>query len=415
MKCVYHPTVEAEERCSICNVPFCSECSTEASLNEGRCKTCRHQIKIQKIYQIVRFSMCGAGLVWAVLAFILFEGDTMTKISYGLYGILGVLVINFVSQFIFMRLLLSNLKPHQKVFVGLARYAATGHKVFLDQALNNYDKIKDKEQYRDALFDQIVSIIILQPYDFPKDWVEYFSETFDISQEELLEGMLEFGQDVFYENIINRSHYQAMEPYFQIIKRTENHKLFHEFMDEIVEKVQQIDIKKLSKPEPIQIPGTDKQETPVRDPQAIQDKAFLTELKLLEKEIETFLTDNDREEDWETIKAVIKNFKLPPVPKSTFEAAKQMATRQQTQQQLPSEQLPEGEQVIETAEPSAPVIKDCAECGNAFPVNEMETYTFNDISVKVCRKCREKLEEEGHRELTLLAELRESTSSPEDE
>ena len=420
MKCVYHPLEESEERCTICNVPICKTCKAEADLeHEGACHACTRQIKISKFYQYFRYGSCGLGIVWLVVAMIVFTNvpNFLTRISYGIYGLLGSFVLNFLAAFILTRMMLSDLEPHQRVFVGLSRYAATGNKIFFTQALKAMEKVEDMSQYKDALFDQIVTVLILQPYDLPMDWVGYLAENFKLNEDDLLAGILEFGTDVFYENIFNHSHYQAIEPYIEVLSRTKNHDLYNKLIDDILENLKDIDLKELNKP-PEYIPGQPGQAPRMKkqDPKTIRDKAFLTELTLIESELEEFLTQTGRDKDYKKIVAFTDNFELPAVPKSSFDAVKALAQGQVPQQsaQTPQQAMPASprsdviapvQSSIEEEPEDTVQLRTCAECGQSFPKHELVSYAYEKVTVKVCSKCNKKLEKDGHRQPKLLADM----------
>ena len=414
MKCVYDPEIEAEGRCSLCNVPLCKTCYTEAELNNDLCHACTRQGKIARIYQIIRLSSCGLGLAWVVVAVIIFnQADFLNRILYGAYGLMGAIFINFITAFILTRMMISDLKPHQRVFVGLSRYAATGNKIFFDQALRAMKKVEDMTSYKDALFDQLVSILILQPYDLPMDWVNYLCENFHLTEEELLSGIIEFGTDVFEENIFNQHYYQAMEPYIEVLKKTENDSLYNNLMDKVMVKLNDVNLQELNKPPVYTIPGQipQQQQQQRADPKVIRDRAFLTELKLIDSELEEFLIKAKRQKDYDKIKSVIDEFELPAVPKSTFDAVKQLAAgaapaqtgQTPTQTQTPSSDLialPEQE-----PDEGTEVKKRCAECGQFFSKEALQNYEYNKVNLKVCKKCSKILEKEGHREPKLYSEL----------
>ena len=65
-------------------------------------------------------------------------------------------------------------------------------------------------------YQQCLIKLILQSYDLPQDWISYLCENFKQTEEELLNGILEFGTDVFEENIFNHYHYQAIGPFIEI-------------------------------------------------------------------------------------------------------------------------------------------------------------------------------------------------------
>ena len=419
MKCVYHPIEESEERCSICNVPLCKTCVAEAELDhQGACHACARQMKIGKFYQYFRIGSCGLGIAWLVVAMIIFTNVVfLTRISYGIYGLLGAFVLNFLAAFILTRMMISDLEPHQRVFVGLSRYAVTGNKIFFNQALKAMEKVEDMSKYQDALFDQIVTVLILQPYDLPHDWVSYLAENFKLTEEELLDGILTYGTDVFYENIFNHYHYQAIEPYIEVLARTENDKLYNKLIDDILEKLNYVDLKELSKP-PEYLPGQPGQQPRMKkqDPKIIREKAFLTELTMIDSELGEFLTRVDREKDYKTILSYTDNFELPAVPKSSFDAVKalaqgqqmQQAGAQQTQQAMPTtprSDLIAPPQPEEALEEDTVQFRTCAECGKSFPKHDLQSYLYEKIQVKVCSDCNKILEKDGHRQPKLLADM----------
>jgi len=411
LKCVYDPEIEAEGRCSLCNVPLCKTCNTEAELNNDLCHACTRQGKIARLYQIIRLSSCGLGLAWVVVAMIIFNNvQFINRILYGAYGLIGAIFINFLMAFILTRMMISDLKPHQRVFVGLSRYAATGNKMFFDQAIRSMKKVEDMSPYRDALFDQIVSILILQPYDLPMDWVNYLCEIFQLTEEELLSGIIEFGTDVFEENIFNQYYYQAMEPYIEVLKLTERDDLYNKLMDEIMKILDTVNLSELTKPPVYTISGQAAPQQQRKDPKEIRDSAFLTELKLIDSELEEFLVRVKRQKDYKKIKEIIDDFQLPAVPKNTFEAVKQIAAGGQaakTQQAAPKQQIQGDlialpEQVVDDADE---IKKRCAECGQFFTKEELQTYEYNKVKLKVCANCLKILEKEGHREPKLYSDL----------
>jgi hypothetical protein len=346
--------------------------------------------------------MCSLGVVWLALAFlVIFPEDMTNGFTYGLLGLLGAMVLNTIGGQLVQRSTMWGLRPEQRVFVALHRYSVTGAKMYLNQALRIMNKIEDMSLYKDALFDQIVSILIYLPYDLPGEWVDYFCENFNLTEKELLDGILEFGIDVFEENIFENHIYQAIEPYIEIIKRTEQEQLYHDLMDKIMARMNSIDFKAVSRPPTYVIPGMPQQPAQQEDATVIRDRAFLTELKLIDAELEDFLMKSNRESDWKALSDILSNYELPKVPKSTFEAAKAMAAQQQ--QQLKG---PDG--VAGTADdlgdPSK--VKICAECGITFSEDQLSTYVFREISVNVCSECKSTLESEGHREPRLLASIR---------
>ncbi len=429
MKCVYHPIVESEERCAICNVSICKSCVTEAELdNSGACQTCARQAKIGKFYHYFRIGSCATGIIWLIASMIIFSNETklMTRFSYGLYGLLLSFLLNFLAAFILTRMMISNLKPHQRVFVGLSRYAISGTKIFFNQALKAMSKVDDMSQYQDALFDQIVSILILQPFDLPADWVSYLSENFKITEQELLDGILEFGIDVFYDNIFNHYHYQAIEPYIEILNRQKRDDLYNKLLDDILLRLKNVDLDVLNKP-PEYIPGQPGQQPTLkkRDPKTIQNTALLSELSLIDVELGDFLKRVGREKDHQKILNFTDNFNLPAVPKSSFDAVKALARGQQSQQQTQQPQ-----QTLQPQQTQQPMLSDsqrnlialppqqeelasdetvhlktCAECGESFAKHELSSYTFEKVKVRVCNKCNKILEADGNRKPKLLANM----------
>jgi hypothetical protein len=385
---------------------------TDAELNDGLCIACSRQKRYFRYYQIFRISTCTLGGVWLVLAFIVIPIDKWTvNLSYGLLGLLGAFSINMLTLVLLSRFLFVGLKPYQKVFVALARYSVSGNKVFFKQATRAMKKVDNMDQYKDALFDQLVSILILQPFDLPMDWISYLCENFNLTRDELLKGILTFGTDVFEENIFNHHNYQAIEPYIDVLKEAERFDLYNNLMDQILERLDNTDVKAAMRPPTVTyqpsagIPGMQQQQQqaqPKREnPTIIRDRAFLTELKLIDEELKEFLIKSKRKKDWEKIKAVVDIFELPKVPKGTLAAATQLAM--QTQQQLKG---PDG--IAGTADdlgdPSK--VKICAECGITFTKDQLLSYKFRDISVNVCHECKQTLENEGHREPRLLANIR---------
>ncbi|NHJ41141.1 MAG: hypothetical protein FK731_14005 [Asgard group archaeon] len=404
MKCCYDPNLEAEGNCVNCNVPLCKTCLTDAELNEGLCQACLRQKRFMRIYQIFRIASCSIGVGWAVLAFIVIDAEKWTtNLTYGLLGIVGAFGLNMIVLVLLSRFLLLNLKPHQKVFVALARYSVSGNKVFFTQAVRAMKKVDNIDQYKDALFDQLVSILILQPYDLPFDWVSYLCENFKLTEEELLSGILKFGTDVFEENIFNQHYYQAIEPYIEVLKRTEKNDLYHKLIDQILKRLEEVDLKAASRPAPITFQGI-QQAQPVQQrekPSVLRDRAFLTELKLIDVELEEFLTKAGRKDDWQKIEEVINQYELPKVPKSTFDAARLMATQTQTQLKGPDGIAGTADDL---GDPSK--IKICAECGISYPKDQLLSYEFRGVSVNVCYQCNQELENDGHREPRLLASIR---------
>jgi hypothetical protein len=308
------------------------------------------------------------------------------------------------------RMLLVNLKPHQKVFVALARYSVSGNKVFFTQAIRAMKRVENMELYKDALFDQLVSILILQSYDLPLDWITYFCDNFKLTKEELLEGILKFGTDVFEENIFNQHHYQAIEPYIEVIKEAERDDLYHALIDKVLKRLENTDLKAAMRPPPITyqpMPGQQgMQQQPQsqaqrENPSVIRDRAFLTELKLIDEELKEFLVKSGRDKDWKKLNDVIEVYELPKVPKSTLDAARLMASQTQTQMKGPDGVAGTADDL---GDPSK--VKICAECGNTFTKDQLISYTFRDISVNVCSDCNQKLEDDGHREPRLLAGIR---------
>ncbi|NHJ85938.1 MAG: hypothetical protein FK734_10785 [Asgard group archaeon] len=399
MKCCYDPEIESEGNCVQCNVPLCKTCLGNAQLEEGLCQACLRQKKMLKIYQIFRISVCALGVGWLVIAFIIISDTFWDKLIYGSLGLMGAFAINMLTFYLLSRMLLSNLQSHQKVFVALARYSVTGNKVFFTQAIKAMKKVDDMTPYRDALFDQLVSILILQPYDLPTDWVEYLCENFKLTEKELLDGLLEYGTDVFEENIFNQHFYQAIEPYIEILNRTKKYDIYNKLMDQLMERLEKVDLKAATRPTPMAVPG--QQEYQQRDPpNVVHDKAFLTELKLIDAELEEFLIKHKRGDDWKKIDEVISAYDLPKVPKSTFDAAKMLAMQQQQQLKGPDGIAGTSDDL---GDPNK--VKICAECGITFNKDEMSSYVFRNIKVNVCSECLAKLEKDGHREPRLLAQI----------
>jgi hypothetical protein len=404
LKCCYDPDLEAQGNCVNCNVPLCNICLTDAELNEGLCKACMRQKRFMRIYQIFRITSCTLGVGWAVLAFIVIDFEKWTQVlPYALLGVVGAFGLNMLVLVLLSRILLVNLKPHQKVFVALARYSVSGNKVFFTQAVRAMKKVDNISEYKDALFDQLVSILILQPYDLPYDWVSYLCENFRLTEEDLISGILEYGTDVFEENIFNQHHYQAIEPYIEVLKRTEKNDLYHKLIDQILVRLDGVDLKTAARPAPITFQGM-QQAQPVQQrekPSVIRDRAFLTQLKLIDSELEEFLTKAGREKDWVKIDNVISGYELPKVPKSTFDAARQMAVQTQTQMKGPDGIAGTADDL---GDPSK--VKICAECGISFQKDQLLSYDFRGVSVNVCFECNQQLEKEGHREPRLLASIR---------
>ena len=406
MKCCYDPDIEADGACVNCRAPLCKTCHTEADFADGLCIACSRQKKSFRFYSYFRIGMCSLGMVWLVIALFVIW-DLQSGFTYGLLGLLGAFALNTVGAQIIQRSSLWGLKPEARVFVSLHRYSVTGNKMYFNQALRVMKKIEDISQYKDALFDQIVSILINLPYDLPADWVEYLCENFNMTEKELLDGIMEFGIDVFEDNIFNHHVYQAIEPYIEILKRTDNEKLYHELIDKILVRLNTIDFKAVNRPPVYSVPGIQQQQPQQpqqpqqENPQVIRDRAFLTELKMIDAELEDFLTRTKRKSDWKAISDIIDNYQLPKVPKSTFEAAKAMAA--QTQKQLKGPDGVAGTK-DDLGDPSK--VKICAECGISFSEVQLSTYVFRDISVNVCSECLSILEKDGHREPRLLASIR---------
>ncbi|NHJ87873.1 MAG: hypothetical protein FK734_20590 [Asgard group archaeon] len=403
MKCCYDPELDSEGNCVNCNVPLCKSCYTDAQLNEGLCQACLRQKRFLRYYGFYRIAICALGIIWMVLAIIFFpnpEGGFFGPgLTYGILGLLAAFAINMISLVLLSRLLLSNLKPHQKVFVALARYSVSGNKVFFNQAIKAMKKIEDMTPYRDALFDQIVSILILQPHDLPIDWVEYLCEKFQFTEEEFLNGILEFGQDVFYDNIFDYHYYQAIEPLIEIYKRTDRKDLYNSLVDQIMQRLDKVDLKAASKPSPVNFPGMPQQQVEKESASVLQDRAFLTELKLIDTELEEFLTKSKRKKDWEKINSIIEQFELPKVPKNTFDAARAMVSQQQKRPEGPDGIPGTIDDVKESKS------KICAECSRSYPKEQLSSYVYNEIKVNVCSECLSKLEKDGHRAPRLLASI----------
>ncbi|NHJ31661.1 MAG: hypothetical protein FK732_02255 [Asgard group archaeon] len=402
MKCCYDPEIESDGTCVNCRVPLCKTCLTDADLSDGLCLACNRQKKTFRFFGYFRIGMCSLGMVWLALSFlVIFPGNMTNGFTYGLLGLLGAFALNTVAAQIIQRSTFWGLKPEQRAFVLLHRYSVSGNKMYFNQAMRALKKIEDMTPFKDALFDNIVSILIYLPYDLPADWIEFLSENFNMTDKELLDGILEFGIDVFEENIFNNHIYQAIEPSIEILKRTDNEKMYHVLVDRILDRLKGIDFKAVSRPSAYVIPGMPQQQSQQEPPSVIRDRAFLTELKMIDAELEDFLTRTKRDSDWKAIADIINNYELPKVPKSTFEAAKAMAAR--TQQQMKG---PDGIAGTEddTGDPSK--VKICAECGISFSEEHLKAYIFRDISVNVCSECYSTLEKEGHREPRLLASIR---------
>ena len=401
MKCCYDPDIEAKGHCVNCRVPLCQTCLTDAEFGDGLCKVCSRQKKTFRFFGYFRIAMCSLGMVWLALSFlVLFPGDMANGFTYGLLGLLGAMVLNTVAGQLVQRSAMWGLRPEQRIFVALHRYSVTGSKMYLNQALRIMKKVENMTPYKDALFDQIVSILIYLPYDLPGEWVDYFCDNFHLTEKELLDGILEFGIDVFEENIFENHIYQAIEPYIEIIKRTGKDQLYHDLVDKIMARINSIDFKAVSRPPAYVIPGV-QQQAPQEDASVIRDRAFLTELKMIDSELEDFLMKSNRESDWKALSDILNNYELPKVPKSTFEAAKAMAAQQQQQLKGPDGIAGTSDDL---GDPSK--VKICAECGISFSEDQLSTYVFREISVNVCSECKSTLEREGHREPRLLASIR---------
>ncbi|MHA1505496.1 MAG: hypothetical protein ACTSPT_09950, partial [Candidatus Heimdallarchaeota archaeon] len=280
MKCAYHPLEDADERCTVCNITLCKNCHADSELNDGMCHSCRRQQKIGQMYKYIRYGVWGLGISWIIVA-----------LMYGSIGIAGAIFTNFLIAFILSRMLISDLEPHQKVFVALSRYSITGNKIFFTQSLNAMKKVDDMQIYRDALMDHLISILILQPYDLPTDWLGYLSENFKLTEEEILNGMVEFGIDMFEDNIFIQHHYQAMELFIDILKRTNNVEQYNKLIDRILEEIAKVDLKAVNKKAAARIPGVDPTQQPQREePSVVRHRAFLTEITMLDSDLEEFMS-----------------------------------------------------------------------------------------------------------------------------
>ena len=406
MKCCYDPKVDSKGNCVQCNVPLCGVCFTDAELNEGLCQACLRQKKFIRAYSYIRITVCTVGIAWLIIAFFIFgTAEGWTKpLTYGLLGIFGAFGINMLSVALISRTLLANLKPHQKVFVALARYSVSGQKVFFTQAIRAMKKVENMDEYKDALFDQLVSILILQPYNLPADWVEYLSENFKITKDELLSGMIDYGLDMFDESIFDNHYYQAIEPLIEIYKRTERNDLYSKLTDRIMDRLQTVDLKAVNRAQPIQFQGMiPQQQTQQKLPASvIRDRAFLTELKLIDAELEEFLLENKRKADWQTLDEIVSKFDLPRVPKGTFEATRSLLKQPQEKPQGP-DGIPG---TFDDAKEISSKPKICAECGISYSKDQLKPYNYEGVPVNVCVSCLTKLEDEGHREPRLLAGIR---------
>lgn len=420
MKCAYHPIEESEQRCAVCNIPLCKTCTAEAELeNSGACHACTRQGKIGKIYHYFRLVSCGLGITWVVVAMLIFtnEPQLITRVSYGLYGLLGAFIINTLASQLLIRMMISDLKPYQRVFVGLSRYAVTGNKLFFNQALKAMNKVEDMSQYQDALFDQLVTVLILQPYDLPSDWVSYLAENFKLTEQELLDGILEYGTDVFYENIFNHYHYQAMEPFIEILKRQERDDLYNKLIDDILLELKDVDLKEMSKP-PEYVPGQPGQSPTMKkqDPKIVRNQALLTQLAMTESELGEFLKRVGREKDYNKILDFTDNYELPAVPTGTIDSFRKLAQGQQTQQYAQQNQQPLAtsprSDLIAPPQPNVELpdntaqLRTCAECGKSFPKHDLSSYNYEKVQVKVCSSCNKTLEADGHRQPKLLADMK---------
>jgi len=418
LKCCYHPDQEAEGTCTYCNIPLCKTCLTDAGLNDGSCKVCLRQKQYVRVYNYMRIIVCSLGVGWMVLAFFIFDTSQgwSNALTYGILGLVGAFIINMVALTIFSRTLLSNLEPHQKLFVALSRYSVTGHKNFFTQAVNAMKKIDNLEAYKDALYEQLIAILILQPYDLPMGWSAYLSETFKLNEEEMLLELLTYGREIFMENIFENHHYQAIEPLIEILNKTARKDFYNELINKIMARLESVDLKAIKRSQPLQFAGGMGQQPsqPIRreSPVVLQDKAFLTELKLIDEELEEFLTKENRKDDWTKISEIIEQFELPRVPKNTFEAARSLATQQVTQQQQPGVPATLPKELEEIQEDPSKR-KRCAECGAQFTKEQMKRYHYEGISVNVCTHCYSILEKEGHREPKQLAQLRDAESQSE--
>ncbi|MHA1837559.1 MAG: hypothetical protein ACTSVH_06270, partial [Candidatus Heimdallarchaeota archaeon] len=300
-------------------------------------------------------------------------------------------------------MLISDLEPHQKVFVALSRYSITGNKIFFTQSLNAMKKVDDMTIYRDALMDHLISILILQPYDLPTDWLGYLSENFKLTEEEILNGMVEFGIDMFEDNIFIQHHYQALELFIDILKRTSNVEEYNKLIDRILEEIAKVDIKAVNKKAAPRIPGVDPTQQPKRDdPSVIRHRAFLTEITMLDSDLEEFMISQKRQKDFKKIQDIIEQFDLPAVPKNTLAAARALLpTQKGYQTQGPDQLAGTPDDALEV-----PKVKLCAECEQSFNKDDMLSYVYNDIKVNVCANCAVTLEKEGHREPKLLAAIK---------
>jgi len=419
LKCAFHPLEDAEERCTVCNITLCKNCYADSELNDGMCHSCRRQQKISKIYTYIRYGVWALGIAWVIIAIIIFSGvkSWLDIILYGSMGIAGAIFTNFIIAYILSRMLISDLAPHQKLFVALSRYSITGNKIFFNQAIKTLNKVEDVRIYQDALMDHIVSILILQPYDLPSDWLGYLSEQFKFTEEELLAGIVEFGVDVFEDNIFIQNHFQALEPFIDILNKTEKVDIYNKLVDRILDEISKVDIDAISKSAPVRIPGVDPARQPTKEePSTIRHRAFLTEVKLLDAEIEEFMEKQNRQKDFAKIKNIIDNFELPSVPKNTLDAARSLISQRQSPYQakgITQGQGPDG--IAGTADDAldVPKVKVCAECSMSFNKDEMISYVFEDVKVNVCRNCGETLEKEGHREPKLLAAIKKPQKNKE--
>ncbi|MCF2144082.1 MAG: hypothetical protein K9W42_10305 [Candidatus Heimdallarchaeota archaeon] len=327
MKCCYHPDQEAEGSCAYCAVPLCKTCLVDAKPNNGYCLTCLRQKQFARTFNYLRLLVWFAGIAWMILAYFIFEPTQGDDWSYALaFSVLGpvvAVIINRLMFHVFIRLLLSNLEPQQRFFVALFRYSLTGKKSFFTQAVNALKRVPNPEYYKDAFYEQLIAVLILQPFALPAYWSDHLSSASGVKEEELLCELLTYGREIFLENIFKNHHYQAITTFIELLEKTALKDPYNELIDSIMARLESVDLEEIKRYQPHKIANRIVLQAKQEEPQKVLvDKAFLTELKLIEEDLEIFFRNENRSKDWRKIAEITKQLQLPMMPKATFEAAR---------------------------------------------------------------------------------------------
>ena len=327
MKCCYHPDQEAEGSCAYCAVPLCKTCLVDAKPNNGYCLTCLRQKQFARTFNYLRLFVWFAGIAWMILAYFIFEptqgGDWSYALAFSVLGPVVAVIINRLMFHVFIRLILSNLKPQQKFFVAFFRFSLTGKKNFYSQALNAINQVPNPEVYKDAFYERFIAVLILQPFALPANWSANVSKAWKLSEEEMLLELLTYGREIFLINIFKNHHYQAITTFIELLEKTALKDPYNELIDSIMACLESVDLEEIKRYQPHKVANRIVLQAKQQEPQKVLvDKAFLTELKLIEEELETFLMKENRLKDWREIAEISKQLQLPMIPKATFEAAR---------------------------------------------------------------------------------------------